>query len=129
VSGNQSLEAAVVLRDPSGHAYSAFWEGEVLREGPVLEARAHTATFESAARVDGRAPGATQLTVDGASVQLDATGGFSAQVEASLWAREVVVVASDPVGNETTTRLQVVGFLDYRGLPWVPIAGLATLVA
>lgn len=39
----------------------------------------------------------------------------------------MIVVARDPIGNETVRRLEVVGFLDYRGLPWLPMVGVATV--
>jgi hypothetical protein len=39
----------------------------------------------------------------------------------------VVVVATDPFGTERTERLEIVGFLDYRGLPWIPIVGVLTV--
>ena len=49
-------------------------------------------------------------------------------MDAPPWPRTVVVVARDPFGGEQRATVEVIGLVDYRGLPWVPIAGAATLV-
>jgi hypothetical protein len=36
----------------------------------------------------------------------------------------VVVAARDPVGNVASESLMVVGWFDYRALPWIPIGAL-----
>jgi hypothetical protein len=67
--------------------------------------------------------------VDGVPAKLNTNGAFSVEVDAPIWPRDVVVVARDVLGNESVERLQVVGFLDYRGLPWAVIIGVATVAA
>ena len=59
----------------------------------------------------------------------DADGGFSASIDAPLWPSRVVVTARDPLGNETTTVVEVLGLVDYRGLPWAAILVAITLLA
>ncbi|MGH2429391.1 MAG: hypothetical protein ACRDGV_11020 [Candidatus Limnocylindria bacterium] len=125
---NQAFDAALVLVTPVGAAYSVSWQAEILREQPELSASAASDPFSLSATVRGEASLGTAVTVDGRSAPLGADGTFTLAVDAPLWPREVLIVARDPVGNETTERLSVVGVFDYRGLPGVPIVVVATLL-
>jgi len=69
----------------------------------------------------------TSVTVDGQPVELTADGGYRTKVEASLWPRDVVVVARDPIGQEVTRHVEVVGFVDVRALPWTAIMVALTM--
>jgi len=125
--GNQPFDAAILVISPSGAASSVSWAAEILREPPELTTSAQTDAFALRSTIMGRAADGASITVDGHAVEPAAAGGFRFEVEAPIWPRDVVVVARDPLGTETVQRLEVVGFLDYRGLPWVPIVGVATL--
>ena len=125
--GNQPYDAAILVISPSGAASSVSWAAEILRERPELTTSAQTDAFALRSTIMGRAADGASITVDGHAVEPAAAGGFRFEVDAPIWPRDVVVVARDPLGTETVQRLEVVGFLDYRGLPWVPIVGVATL--
>ncbi|MDQ3689955.1 MAG: hypothetical protein M3406_07985 [Chloroflexota bacterium] len=125
--GNQAFGVAIMVITPAGAASTVSWEAEILRERPQLTTSAQTDAFALSSTVIGRAPDGATLTVDGELVEPSAFGGFRAEVSAPIWPRDVVVVARDPVGNETVRRIEVVGFLDYRGLPWLPIVGVVTV--
>lgn len=118
--------AGVVRLSPTGHVHATEWRGRVLRDAPALEATAETRVGAFEAVLRGTADRHATVTVDGTAVDVDPDGAFSLAVEAGLVPEAVVVRAVDPVGNETTTRLEVVGLVDYRGWPWVPIVGIAT---
>ena len=111
---------------PDGRVMLEEWEGTVLREPPSLEATSATTTFELGARIAGTASAYAEVVVDGRPIEVGADGAFEALVDAPLWPVDIVLVARDPLGNETSTSVQVVGFVDYRGLPWLPIVGLLT---
>lgn len=123
-----SYTAQVVLVAPTGHLYGTTWTGRVLREPPALEAAGATRTGAWEAAVSGRTDAHASVTVDGTPVAVDEDGAFRIMLDAGLVPRDVLVRASDPAGNETTQRLEVVGLVDYRGWPWVPIVGMATIL-
>jgi hypothetical protein len=125
---NDTVEytAAVVRLSPTGHVHATEWRGRVLREPPALEATAETRPGAFEAVLQGRADPHAVVTVDGAAVEVGADGAFGVSVEAGLAPRDVVVRAVDPAGNESAAHLQVVGLVDHRGWPWVPIVGIAT---
>jgi len=125
--GNQSFDAGILVITPAGTALTAFLAAEILREPPELTTSAQTDAFSLRSRLLGRADEGATITVDGQPVEVSAGGGFHTEVDAPIWPRDIVVVARDPLGTETVRRLEVVGFLDYRGLPWVPMVGLATV--
>jgi hypothetical protein len=126
---NRPFEVWVVALTPDGQVEARHWSGTFVREFPELAAEAATETFGLAATVRGTASPGTVVAVDGRPVPVAADGAFDIRIDAAPWPEDVLVVARDPLGNETTMRLQVVGFLDYRGLPWLPIVGLATVAA
>jgi len=97
---------------------------------PEVTASADVELLSLHATVTGRVEGDATVTVDGHEViPSPGTGRFRVEVDAPAWPREVLVVARDPIGNETVQRLEVIGFVDYRGLPWIPIVGVATVLA
>lgn len=125
-AGNQPFDAAVIVLTPAGHGYSISWQAEILREPPDLAASASTETFALRSAISGRVSAGSTVMVDGRPASLTRSGAFYVAVDAPAWPHDIVVVARDPFGNETVTRLQVIGFLDYRGLPWAAIAAMAT---
>ena len=118
--------ATIALLEPTGHLYAARWRGVVLREPPRLEATAETRPFAAVADVSGATDRAVGVTVDGDPVSVRRDGRFDVVVDASLLPREIVVRAVDRIGQETIRRIQVVGFVDYRGWPWLAIVAVTT---
>jgi hypothetical protein len=126
---NQPLSVTVIVATPEGRVSTMQWEGLYIREPPVLEVSGVTQPFAFQARIAGRASPGTSVTVNGASIETDGDGAFTRAVNAPIWPSAVVVAARDPLGNETTQRVEVVGFVDYRGWPWIGFVVVATLVA
>jgi hypothetical protein len=126
---NEQLTASIVTVSPTGLASSESWEVAVYRQPPAVTAASESELFSLRSAISGQVSPGTSLTVDGQSVELTAGGSYDVEVDAPAWPREVLVVARDPVGNETVERLEVIGFVDYRGLPWIPIVGVLTVVA
>ncbi len=125
---NGHVTFEVIAFAPTGQVTIETWEVDFLRVPPEVSAEAEVESFALEASVSGTASPGTTLTVDGAPVEVDADGRFTATVDAPIWPREVVVTATDPVGNASTTRLEIVGFVDYRGWPWPVLIGLVTVV-
>ncbi len=69
------------------------------------------------------------MTVNGVPATVSVTGAFSAPVAAGIVPTEFRVVATDPIGNEATQVVSVVWPLDYRRLPFVPLAVVLTVIA
>lgn len=114
---------------PAGHGYAASWEVRVVREPPKLSVEVPLATLGFEVTVRGvTAPGAT-VKVDGAKVAVAPDGSFRTGVAAGPLPRSVAVSAEDPLGNRAEQSVEVVAPVDYRRLPWVPIAVGFTLLA
>lgn len=114
---------------PSGRATMKTWDGTYLREPPELTTSVRTELLSGTARVMGRGSDLATILVDGAPVERNRFGAFHVEVDAPIWPRTVTVTARDPFGREVSERIEVVGFVDYRGLPWVPIVAIATVAA
>lgn len=125
---NLAFERWLFLIRPDGTGSSQHWEGTFLREAPALSATAETEPFSLVSTVTGSVSQGMTVSIDGVPVEVNRIGNFRAEVDAPIWPQGVVVVASDPFGAERTERIEIVGFLDYRGLPWIPIVGVLTVV-
>ena len=126
---NRRFEASVLVVRPSGIASGARWDAEILREAPELTVDTRSELFALRTTVFGRATSGAAVTVDGRPVETNRNGAYRVDVDAPIWPRDVLIVARDPVGNETVERIEVIGFVDYRGLPWIPIIAVLTVVA
>jgi hypothetical protein len=126
---NREFELSVFVIGPTGLTSGASWQAEALRVAPEVTASAEVDVLALQATISGRVTSGVTLTVDGASVVPSPSGAFRVEVDAPIWPRDVVVVARDPIGNEAVEHLEIVGFVDYRGLPWIPIVGVATILA
>ena len=127
-AGSQYPVRLVVIT-PSGHGYAAIWAVRVANTPPPLEVTAPGALVGFSVPIRGQtAPGAS-VTVDGQAVAVASDGTFSVDVGAGLFPRAVDIRAADPVGNEAARTVSVVGPLDYRQLPWIPIVAALTIVA
>ncbi len=123
------FERWIAVIAPDGRSSTLHLRGTFVRTDPSVSARATTPMFGTRATIEGRASPMASVAVNGETVAVNADGRFSAEVDAPFWPTDVIVVARDPFGRETASRLQVVGFLDYRGLPWVAIVGAGILGA
>ncbi len=126
---NEEFERTVMVIYPHGAATMERWHGAFVHEPPALTARARTQPFALTSTVTGRVTNGAAVTVDGQSATLTPYGAFHATVDAPPWPRTVVVTARDPLGNETSTTVEVIGLVDYRGFPWAVILAAATVAA
>lgn len=126
--GRAAFEREVLLIGPEGNVTFHRWEGTFAFEAPELTAWTRVEALSMEATVAGRAALGSTVTVDGSGVTTNAFGAYRTTVEAPPWPRNVVVVARDPFGGERRATVEIIGLVDYRGLPWVPIAGVATLL-
>jgi hypothetical protein len=126
------LHEAVIsiwLVTPAGHAYRGTWVVQVYRQPPDLGMEDEVPLLDFAPTVTGRtAPGST-VTVNGVSAEVDPDGSFSVPVDVGVVPTELRIVATDLVGNRTERVVTRVWPLDYRQLPFVPIAVLLTIAA
>ena len=122
------FEREVMLIGPEGNVAFHRWEGIFAPEAPDLTAWTRADPLSLEATVAGRTATGATVTVDGHEVSVNEFGAYRATVDAPPWPRTVVVVARDPFGGEQRTTVEVIGLVDYRGLPWMPIAGVATVL-
>jgi hypothetical protein len=122
------FERELLLIGPEGNVSLHRWEGTFAPEAPEVTAWTQAEPLRLEATVAGRASLGSRVTVDGREVNLNAFGAYRTTVDTPPWPRTVVVVARDPFGGEQRATVEVIGLVDYRGLPWVPIAGAATLL-
>lgn len=120
------FKAAVLLVTPFGQVSANGWEGEV-RGSPGLTVEAATRPFALKAAVSGSAEPDAAVSIGGEPVALDDQGRFAIEVDAPPWPRTLAVEATDALGNRSVQRVEVVGIVDYRGLPWPILIGLATV--
>lgn len=123
-----SFEHVLILVGTDGGVEVHRWEGTFAPEAPELTAWSDAEPFSLEAMVAGRASAGSTVSVDGREVPLNRFGAYRASVGAPPWPRTVVVVARDPFGGEQRATVEIIGLVDYRGLPWVPIAGIATVL-
>ncbi len=116
--------ATLAVATPAGRGYLASWDVRVLTEPPPLRVSVNTPFGSGSADVSGMSAPFTSVTVDGRPVVVASDGTFSARVDAPPWPTEIVVRSVDPLGNEARSAVVAVGWVDYRQLPWIPIAAL-----
>jgi hypothetical protein len=126
---NTEFDLIVFVLGPTGLASATSWPAEALRATPEVTADAASEALTFQATITGQLDGEATLTVDGRPVVPSPSGAFGVEVDASIWPRDVLVVATDRLGREAVQRVEVIGFVDYRGLPWIPIIGTLTVAA
>ena len=114
---------------PDGRGIAEQWTGTFVREPPKLSVTASTDTMSLSATLSGRTTPGSRLTAGDREISIDAAGRFSASVEAPIWPSRLAVTSRDPLGNVTTQVVEVLGVVDYRGLPWAAIMLALTLLA
>jgi hypothetical protein len=117
------------LVTPSGHAYSGLWRINVYRQPPDLGIRDQPGLVDFNPTLTGRTLSGSTLTINGVEAEVADDGSFSVPVEVGVLPTELRVVVTDPVGNRTERIITRVWPLDYRQLPFVPIAVLLTVAA
>jgi hypothetical protein len=128
-ASSDTLEGSIRRRSlwlitPVGHAYHGTWQIRVYRQPPDLGIDAEVPILDFAPSVAGRTlPGST-LTVNGEPAAVASDGSFAVPIEVGIVPTSVRLVATDPVGNRSEHVVTRVWPLDYRQLPWVPIAVL-----
>jgi hypothetical protein len=128
VDEDERFTVRLLVSTPAGHGYGAIWQVRVERQPPGLTATAPMLPLDFSVPLSGRTDPAARLTIDGEEVTLQPDGTFQAEVGAGPLPRAVRLRATDPVGNTSELVLEVVGVLDYRRLPWIPIIVGLTLV-
>ncbi|MGH2475041.1 MAG: hypothetical protein ACRDIL_07230, partial [Candidatus Limnocylindrales bacterium] len=125
---DEEFEVTLFVISPDGRGTTRHLTGTFVREPPEISVTAATDTMALAATLDGRASPGSLVTANGRAIATDDDGRFHASIDAPIWPSRVVVTARDPLGNESTQLIEVVGVIDYRGLPWTAILVVATLV-
>jgi hypothetical protein len=125
---DERLTVRLVAVTPAGQGYGALWEVQLRRTAPTLEVTASAAPFAFEVPLLGRTSPGAAVVVDGQPVPIAEDGTFEVAVGAGPLPRVVRIEATDAVGNRSEQTLSVVGFLDYRQLPWIPMAVVFTLV-
>lgn len=126
---NQDFDTIVLVLTPDGRGITAAWDGTFVREPPEIRVTAATDTMELSATLEGRASPGSQVTAGGQVLETDDEGRFAGAIDAPIWPSQVLVTARDPLGNEASQRIEVVGLIDYRGLPWAAILVVVTILA
>ncbi|HEX5395739.1 MAG TPA: hypothetical protein VFX74_01490 [Candidatus Limnocylindria bacterium] len=124
-----SFYLRMVVATPAGHAYAGSWRVQVLRKPPPLATETPLAPLSLDVPVSGTTLPGSSVTVNGAPVAVLPDGSFRTTIAAGLLPIDVRVVATDAVGNVSTSIVSVVGFVDYRRLPWIPFVALLTVAA
>lgn len=126
---NPRYDASLVVVTPGGATYEARWSVIALTEPPALDVDSTTPFASGSVRVFGDASRYSSVHVDGAEVPADGTGRFTVDVPAPPWPTQVVVEARDPLGNVATESVTVIGWYDYRELPWLLVGLLLVAVS
>jgi hypothetical protein len=113
---------SIWLVTPVGHAYHGTWQIRVYRQPPDLGLEEEVPVLDFGPTVSGRTLPGTTLTVNGEPTTVADDGSFAVPVAVGLAPTEIRIVAVDPVGNRSERLVTRVWPLDYRQLPWAPIA-------
>ena len=125
---NEEFEAMIVVVGPDGRGVTQEWAGTFVREPPTVSLTAETDAGALSATLAGQASPGSSVTADGQAIETDGRGRFEASIDAPIWPSRVSVVVRDPLGNEATEVIEVVGVVDYRGLPWAGMMVVATII-
>ncbi|MBW3613306.1 MAG: hypothetical protein KY392_05530 [Chloroflexi bacterium] len=118
--GGERIWLAVAT--PAGASYVATWRVLALTGAPPLEADVTTPLGSTEVVVRGTSVRYASVEIDGRAVEVGADGRFAGRVTLPPWPTAVEIVATDPVGNVARVSVAGIGLLDYRTLPWIPIA-------
>lgn len=127
--GSDDAVVRLVVVTATGAVYASRLRIVRLTDDPTLVLDPPDAAWSGSVPVGGQTDPGASVTVDGAPVAVDADGRFATTVSAGLVPTNVSVEAIDLLGRRTATSVSVVGWLDYRSLPWIPMFVVMTLVA
>jgi hypothetical protein len=125
----ERLSVRLFLVAESGRTGVESFELLLLGDRPELEIVVGQPAFSPRVPLSGRVSQGAVLAIDGRQVATDRLGRFAVDVPAGLWPREVALEATDPFGRRSQASVSVVGFVDYRRLPWPTIALVMTMLA
>ncbi len=120
-----STRLAVAVVTPAGATYRGTWRVEQRSGPPSLHLDVPILPLSASVRIAGTTDPGTTVTADGDPIEVDAAGAFAFDVAGNLAPTSIAVEAVDPVGNRHAETVSVVGWVDYRRLPWIPIVVLA----
>jgi hypothetical protein len=127
--GDGTYSASVAVVTPSGHGYEAQWQVRQVTRPPRLTVSAESAPLSFDVPIAGQTDPGASVIVDGQEVLVSADGSFASPVQVGPLPRDVTIEAIDAVGNRASQTISVIGFVDYRQLPWIPIVVALTLLA
>ena len=128
-SRGDRFRLSISVITPAGHGYTGSWRVQVLDDPPSLVVDTPLAPLSLRVPISGSTRSGAAVTIDGRPVAVAPDGSFAADIDAGLVPRDVDLVATDAVGNVTRQVISVVGFVDYRRLPWIPVVALLTVAA
>jgi hypothetical protein len=126
---NLDWERTVLTIGVDGRGSAELWRGTFVREPPELDVTGRTDSMALSATLSGRVDPGSSVSANGRAVDIGADGRFETSVDAPIWPSQVAVVVRDPLGTETSQWVEVVGAVDYRGLPWAAMLVAVTVVA
>lgn len=119
--------ASIWAVTPAGHAYNGSWRISVYRQPPALAITDDVPLIDFGPTLRGRTvPGAT-VTINGQPAVVAPDGSFAAPIAVGILPTELRVVAIDPVGNRSERVVSRAWPIDYRQLPFVPLAVILTI--
>ncbi len=129
VGDRAAADLRVLAITPSGAGYATTWRVEQRAAPPPLAVSTPMVSLGGTVRLDGQTDPGVTVEVRGAPVAVGGDGRFSVTVAAGLTPLDVAVQATDIVGNRARQTVSVVGWVDYRRLPWLGIVVLLTVAA
>ena len=125
---NEEFEVMIVVIGPDGRGVMQEWAGTFVREPPTVSLTAETDAGAFSATLAGQASPGNSVIANGQVIESDDSGRFNSSIDAPIWPSRVAVIVRDPLGNEATEVIEVVGVVDYRGLPWAGIMVIVTII-
>ena len=124
---DRPFERTLLVIAPDGRLEIRTWRGTFAPAAPNVTAEMAMTVGSLEVEVSGTASELATVTVDGRPVSVAADGEFRTTIAAPPWPAEIIVTATDPFGTAVERTVEVIGLVDYRGLPWGAIATVATL--
>lgn len=128
LDGGDTTAVTALVRTPTGALYATRLDVERRTANPSLVLDAPVTAWSDLVPITGTTDIGVTVSINGAPVPVDADGRFATAVSAGITPMQVRVEAVDPLGHRTVSALSVVGWFDYRGLPWIWIVVALTLV-
>lgn len=114
---------------PDGRYVLEDWSGVFVGGEMHVEVDASTHVFALSVTLSGKTTPGAVVSAGSRSATADAAGVFELRIGAAPWPASVQVTATDPFDRTASTSIEVIGFVDYRGLPWALILGALGVLA